>query len=276
MTSTSRKRAPGCLRCQERHVKCDKQKPSCSSCRSLKYPGVCEYGARQLRFRQSRYTSTVAAHYAVESHAESTRAGPCLRQASDDNRVATAATAAISPDVLSPPIIRSSNVSRGHDARPYLQLVGDPTSPAMATGHALSLESPTRIGVTAAGVSPASSGNIADTSRCYSSTPSPHASQATVSLGPPQLSYDTSPLITRNGGPPNQAARSGNNTTAVHSSLIVRGQTLSHTSSSPATSHSRNSLSDEVDCKVFQFYLEHAGHWVSGVSWIFCRTHRFP
>lgn len=56
---STRKRFPGCVRCQERHVKCDRGKPSCSTCRNLKYPAVCEYASKKLRgFRQSRFSFT--------------------------------------------------------------------------------------------------------------------------------------------------------------------------------------------------------------------------
>ncbi|KFY18903.1 hypothetical protein V493_08267 [Pseudogymnoascus sp. VKM F-4281 (FW-2241)] len=52
-------RQPGCLNCRERHVKCDKERPTCSTCRNAKYPTTCEYASKRFRFRQSRYLSSL-------------------------------------------------------------------------------------------------------------------------------------------------------------------------------------------------------------------------
>jgi hypothetical protein len=56
------KREPGCVRCQQRHVKCDRDRPACSNCQKSKPPTVCEYRApsRSFRFQQSRYSSAAA------------------------------------------------------------------------------------------------------------------------------------------------------------------------------------------------------------------------
>ncbi|KAH9838094.1 Fungal specific transcription factor domain [Teratosphaeria destructans] len=58
-TGGSKRREPGCVRCQQRHVRCDRQRPTCSTCRRTRCPAPCDYRPhpRPLRFRPSRYSS---------------------------------------------------------------------------------------------------------------------------------------------------------------------------------------------------------------------------
>lgn len=57
-TVAATKRTPGCHRCRERHVKCDKERPVCSNCRHARSTSPCRYEAKRgIRFRPSRYSS---------------------------------------------------------------------------------------------------------------------------------------------------------------------------------------------------------------------------
>lgn len=52
----SRRRQPGCVLCRERHLKCDRQWPTCSNCQKAKHATTCRYEPRQADpFRRSRY-----------------------------------------------------------------------------------------------------------------------------------------------------------------------------------------------------------------------------
>ncbi|ERS96703.1 hypothetical protein HMPREF1624_06912 [Sporothrix schenckii ATCC 58251] len=52
-------RKPGCLPCRDRHLRCDRDVPSCSACRRSRQPRRCEYAGAALRVRPSVYTERV-------------------------------------------------------------------------------------------------------------------------------------------------------------------------------------------------------------------------
>ena len=58
---SSRGRTPSCIPCRERHLKCSKQRPECTNCRSAKHIRYCTYETkRPLRFRESKTSMLLA------------------------------------------------------------------------------------------------------------------------------------------------------------------------------------------------------------------------
>jgi len=220
---STRKRIPGYVRCQERHVKCDKGKPSCKNCRSLKYPAVCEYASRQLRgFRQSRYSSALAVTDSTPQEADQ------ARSASPTSNV---------PEHAS---------DTPHPNTKHSQEHGDNNDPGSVRTLA---DSPASV------VSP-----IPDTIH-YASSPSkpsdPSYSVFPLGLSPisidPEYRTDVNDVERTRGSIDLSSQRT--NLEIEHASPHDTAYQIFQT---PA-----RTLVEETDCKVFTFYMEHAARWVS-------------
>lgn len=237
---STRKRIPGCLRCQERHVKCDRGKPTCSSCRNLKYPTVCEYGSKRLRFRQSRYTTTSLASTDM------------TRRASHPGRTPSANS--------NDPGAISATSDTPHAAPSTLSDYGShrPTSvDGPGSARALPNSQPSV-------VSPVSS---VEDAHQYSSSPLPVAGIQLTSK-PPVPPYCLFPLgLSPVGASPDGSGYpiNGSSTSVELPDRRASGD-IAHVSPSTAPYHTTSpspcTLTDEVDCRVFAFYVESAGHWV--------------
>jgi hypothetical protein len=224
---STRKRIPGCLRCQERHVKCDRGKPTCKSCRDLKYPTVCEYASKRLRFRHSRYTSSLAPTTDMTR-----RESPTVRTPSANSNDLGAISGA-TDTTHAPP---STFLDYGSHHRSSIDGSGSAsTLPAVSPVPSAEDSSPLRVPLTAKppvpsyclfplGLSP-----VGATPDGYGGPIS--GSSASVELSHPGVSVDVEQVSP--------------NTTSYH-----RAPPPSRT------------LTEEIDCKVFAFYVENAGHWV--------------
>lgn len=236
---STRKRIPGCLRCQERHVKCDRGKPTCSSCRNLKYPTVCEYASKRLRFRQSRYTPSVASADMTRRYSHSVQT-PSANSNDQD------------------PLPGASDTANAAQS----------THPDYGNHHSSSID-----GSGSATTLPSGQNSVvrpvpsAGETRQYSSPPLPVAHIA-LTPKPSVPPYCLFPL----GLSPVGASPQGSGYPIHDSSASVdlphhRGSvSFAHVSPSTTSYHtetpSSRILRDEIDCKVFAFYVENAGHWV--------------
>lgn len=236
---STRKRIPGCLRCQERHVKCDRGKPTCSSCRNHKYSTVCEYAPKRLRFRQSRYTSALAstgtrreAHTVRTPSADSNNEPRTISGTSDKTHAA------------------SSTLSDYGNHHPS-SIDGSRSARNFSSAHS-SVVSPV----------PSAEG----TSR-YPSSPLPVADDP-LTPKPPVPSYCLYPLGLSPVGLTPDASGYPINNSSVSGELSHPGARVDIAHVSPSTASYQTSLppsrtlTDEIDCKVFAFYVENAGHWV--------------
>lgn len=241
---STRKRIPGCLRCQERHVKCDRAKPTCNSCRNLKYPTVCEYGSRRLRFRQSRYTTSASASTDMTRRESHTVQTPSANSNDPGDHIsATSDTPHAAPSTI-------SDYGSHHPS----SIDGSGSTGALPSSHSLV-------------VSPVSS---AEDTRQYSPSPLPVAG-IPLTPKPPVPSYCLFPL----GLSPVGATPDGSgipiNGSSVSGELSHRRASadIAHASPSTTSYHTTSpsrTLTEEIDCKVFAFYVECAGHWVCAAS----------
>ncbi|KAL4894226.1 hypothetical protein BDV59DRAFT_16099 [Aspergillus ambiguus] len=223
---STRKRSPRCLRCQERHVKCDKAKPTCSSCRSLKYPAICEYASRHLRFRQSRYSSALARNNAASSE----KSPPEIDLANEDDLEA---------------LSDARCVFRGHAGHLHSDIRAD-IPRFSSTAH--TTEAPVR-----------------RTSQPCSITSSPKTSLAS---GPrqtilPQPPVSTLALSTVGVIPADSpyGIRGSLSSVDLSQSSVTAGFFPQETSFRAPPEPPRT-LTKELDCRVFAFYVEHAGKWI--------------
>ncbi|KAJ5811848.1 hypothetical protein N7474_008149 [Penicillium riverlandense] len=221
----TRKRAPGCLRCQERHVKCDRGTPTCNSCRNLKYPTVCEYASKRLRFRQSRYSSSVATTNVMPRELDSVRTPPA-------NENDPGAASGASDTTHAPSLNRAGSARTLSSSFPHQSSVVSPVPSAEDT-------------------------------RRFSSSSLPMDGIA-LTPKPSVPSFIFSPL----GFAPVGAAPSDSGYGIDGSSTSIDlSHPIEHVSPNTATSYqtsgdSARTLTEEIDCKVFAFYVERAGHWI--------------
>jgi hypothetical protein len=238
-----RKRIPGCLRCQERHVKCDRGRPTCNSCRNLKYPTVCEYASKRLRFRQSRYTSSLVSSDMTRLDADSVRRPPANGNDLGATPGATDTTHA-APSTLP---------DYGSHHRSSIDDTG--SARTLPSGHS-SVASPVP--------------SAAD-SRQYSSSPLPVAG-ITLTPKPPVPSYCLFPLgLSPAGATPDGPGYSINGSSASVNLSHRRASVDIEHASPNATPYqtappSSRTLTEKIDCKVFAFYVERAGHWVGAAG----------
>ncbi|KAF2765376.1 hypothetical protein EJ03DRAFT_209028 [Teratosphaeria nubilosa] len=122
------KREPGCVRCQQRHVRCDRQRPTCSSCRRSRVAAPCEYRthSRPLRFRESRYSSvTAGAQEEGVSSSNASRHGsvpitPVTSSVERDEKQQTTSLLG-SPHSCAPPIVtRPITLARDEGRLPWM------------------------------------------------------------------------------------------------------------------------------------------------------------
>lgn len=225
-TMPTRKRAPGCLRCQERHVKCDRGTPTCNSCRNLKYPTVCEYASKRLRFRQSRYSSSLATTNVRQREVESARTPPA-----NDND--PGAVSGASDTTHAPSLVRAGPARTLPSGFPHQSSVVSPVPSAEDT-------------------------------RRFSSSSLPMDGIALT----PKPSIPPSFILSPLGFAPVGAAPSDSGYDINGSSTSIDlSHPIEHVSPNTATSYqtsgdSVRTLTEEIDCKVFAFYTERAGHWV--------------
>lgn len=237
----TRKRIPGCLRCRERHVKCDRAKPACSSCRNLKYPIICEYASECLRFRQSRYSSSLSTTNTARREADS---APTSTANDSDPGAAFNARYATRTE----PSTFQEDESR-HRSTDW---PGPPRTLPSSFPPQSSAASP---------VPP-------DQDVRHFSSPSQSVTSIPLTPKPSTLPFQLPPL-----GAPTVDTTSGSSGYGVTSSSALidlpcgpGGVGTGHVS--PNTMRHRLSrsksrtLTDDVDCKVFAFYVECAGHWV--------------
>ncbi|KFX89387.1 hypothetical protein O988_08645 [Pseudogymnoascus sp. VKM F-3808] len=242
-------RRPGCLQCQERHVKCDREKPRCSSCRNAKYPTICEYGSKRLRFRQSRYSTTVAV-------ARTT--APIVNESQEQPMPSAEFQDAIEPSVRddddAPP--------RGPDGEAGIQILRN-TSPRglLADNNPIAWQP------------------LAD---CHHSHSSPHSS----SHG---SEYPLSPTSSFSSRFDNTTARPGQNGTVLRGPLLesrvtalssgcelegeeagfwaesntnMRWKSVPNAGTFQTSQGPARILSEDLECKVFGFYITNAGSWL--------------
>jgi hypothetical protein len=237
---STRKRIPGCLPCQERHVKCDRGKPICNSCRNLKYPTVCEYALKRLQFRQSRYSSSSATTNMTRREVDSART-----PSANDNDLGAASGS--SDTTHAAPSTLHDYETRHHSST----MDGAGSARTLASGQS-------------SVVSPVPS---PEDTRRYSSSPLPVAGIA-LTPKPSIPSYCLFPLgISPVDTAPDGSGYGINGSTALvdlsHPRTSVEIEHVSPNTRSDQTSRaSSRTLTEEIDCRVFAFYVERAGHWV--------------
>lgn len=207
------KRRPGCLRCRQRHVKCDKAQPICSRCQKAQFSTPCTYDwIKPLHIRQSRYSSLVA-----------------------NSQTETRGCQASS--------YRGDQVGASRNGLEYLpRLYDQHTQPEAVESEPLTAHRST----------PASQSH----SQSTTDDRTPYDGSQLPSADGRYIHASTTPSTFPDRIP---ATDTGNQVSSIAGETSSRQWNVSCETPQART----RILCEEVECKVFDFYLMSAGHWVS-------------
>lgn len=207
--STARLRLPGCRRCRHSHLKCDRERPLCSTCEKAGQSIPCIYDPKPLRFSHSKYTSAVD-------------------RLETDSQYSAASGRALDSERRIPP--DEGDCSAGLDES-INQLLDIPSTPSQAL-----------ISVSATAAEPGLSYHL-------SPNKNPLSHSGGNELSPQERLWT-------------QVGALGQSRNLPVSSLLLSPSAHTTQSLSPALQEPTSILSDELECKVFGFYITYLGHWL--------------
>jgi hypothetical protein len=207
--ASSKTRLPGCRRCRDQHLRCDRKRPSCSTCQTAKHRVICTYEAKPLRFSHSKYSSS---------------------KPSND------------PDGDNASTHVSDDIHQDAESDTSVVHVDDNNTLEVTIGP---LFSPDHIPIQD------------DTSATVGLLP--HIA-AYPSLG---FSIEHSPAVSRSTHHESTIIQANVSSTSPHDSFGFPTPNRNGTYSlSPNVPRTTKILADELECKVFDFYVTYMGHWV--------------
>ncbi len=218
---TAKRRLPGCRRCREHHLGCDRKRPYCSACEKARRSAPCVYVPQPLRFSHSKYSS------AVNRLEEASQGANTPVQASDDE---------------SPHAADQGTPSASFDEGAERSLaVFDGSHPFVDFRQSISH------------FDTAFFGGRRDAEPSSSHQVSPNVTRSV------QESDTESPA---HANVAQRSAAAGASQTLPISSLLLTPSVHTTYSLSPANDEFTRILSEELECKVFGFYISYLGHWL--------------